>query len=220
MRVLCERGAHPDPNDKMGQTPLSWAAEAGYDTFVDLLLQCNADLNSKDVFGHTPLWWATENGHEDTVNLLLEKGAVDAQAAGLDTGLLRPARQDNREPSEFDQWFSRKRYSRGCTTALRQDEYLDYLEKDFLNETAESFQSSSLPRAVDLCALWANLESQYTSLAGMAFDILSIPAMSAECERVFSSSKLLLDDRRNRMKEDSIMIEASECLRAWVLAEL
>ena len=157
------------------------------------------------------LWESMYKGHDDSAG-------VDAQAAGLDTGLFRPARQDNREPSEFDQWFSRKRYSRGCTTASRQDEYLDYLERDFLNETPESFQSSSLPRAVDLCAFWANLESQYPSLAGMAFDMLSIPAMSAECERVFSSSKLLLDDRRNRMKED--MIKASECLRAWVLAEL
>ena len=50
----------------------------------------------------------------------------------------------------------------------------------------------------------------------MAFDVLSIPAMSSECERIFSSTKILLSDRRARMKED--IIEASECLRAWFRA--
>ena len=52
----------------------------------------------------------------------------------------------------------------------------------------------------------------------MAFDMLSIPAMSAECERVFSSAKLLITDRRGRLKED--IIEASECLKSWIEAEL
>ena len=47
----------------------------------------------------------------------------------------------------------------------------------------------------------------------MALDILAIPAMSSEIERVFSSSALLLTDRRNRLKED--IIEASECMRSW-----
>ena len=50
----------------------------------------------------------------------------------------------------------------------------------------------------------------------MAFDMLLIPVMSAECERVFSAVKLLLSDRRAQMKED--IIKASECLRAWLQA--
>ena len=37
--------------------------------------------------------------------------------------------------------------------------------------------------------------------------------MSSEIERVFSSSALLLTDRRNRLKED--IIEASECMKSW-----
>jgi hAT family C-terminal dimerisation region len=47
----------------------------------------------------------------------------------------------------------------------------------------------------------------------MALDILSILAMSAECERVFSSTKILISDRRNRLKDD--IIEANECIRHW-----
>jgi hypothetical protein len=52
----------------------------------------------------------------------------------------------------------------------------------------------------------------------MAFDLLSIPLMSAECERVFSSAKLLITERRNRLKDD--IIKACTCLRAWYKEEL
>jgi hypothetical protein len=51
------------------------------------------------------------------------------------------------------------------------------------------------------------------SLAQMALDLLSIPAMAAECERVFSSAKILISDRRNRLKDD--IVEANECIRYW-----
>ena len=47
----------------------------------------------------------------------------------------------------------------------------------------------------------------------MALDILAVPPMSDDCERLFSSAKLLLTDRRSRLQMD--IIEASECLRAW-----
>jgi hypothetical protein len=47
----------------------------------------------------------------------------------------------------------------------------------------------------------------------MALDIHSIPAMSANVERLFSSCKIVLTDRRNRMTMDSL--EAIECLQSW-----
>ena len=37
--------------------------------------------------------------------------------------------------------------------------------------------------------------------------------MSAECERVFSSAKLLISDTRNQLSVD--IIEANKCLKAW-----
>jgi hypothetical protein len=46
-----------------------------------------------------------------------------------------------------------------------------------------------------------------------ASDTLAIPAMSAECERVFSSTKKLITPERNRLTEE--IIEASECLKNW-----
>jgi hAT family C-terminal dimerisation region len=48
----------------------------------------------------------------------------------------------------------------------------------------------------------------------MAKDIMSIPGMSAEAERLFSSTKLMLPPSRSSLLEDGI--EAAECIRSWV----
>ena len=47
----------------------------------------------------------------------------------------------------------------------------------------------------------------------MALDHLSIHAMSAELERLFSDTKITLQDRRNRLGID--IIEAIECIKSW-----
>ena len=61
---------------------------------------------------------------------------------------------------------------------------------------------------------WATAGSP--RLAQMAYDLLSIPAMSAETERVFSGAKLTISPNRNRLAED--IIEATECLKRWYKA--
>ena len=48
----------------------------------------------------------------------------------------------------------------------------------------------------------------------MALDILSIPAMSAEPERLFSGAKITITDRRNKLGIESI--QAIECLKSWL----
>lgn len=47
----------------------------------------------------------------------------------------------------------------------------------------------------------------------MALNILSILAIAADVERLFSSAGLTLTDRRNRMGVD--LLEALECLKSW-----
>lgn len=54
---------------------------------------------------------------------------------------------------------------------------------------------------------------QHPALRQLAFDTLSTPAMSTECERVFSSAKKQVSSARNALKED--IIEATECLKSW-----
>ena len=68
-------------------------------------------------------------------------------------------------------------------------------------------------RITNIIQWWQDHAAASPRLARMALDILSVPAMSGEVERVFSSAKLLLPDSRNRLKEDAI--EACECLKSW-----
>jgi hypothetical protein len=48
----------------------------------------------------------------------------------------------------------------------------------------------------------------------MAFDILLIPAMSADPKRLFSGAKITISDRRNRF--NIYTIKALECLKSWL----
>ena len=54
----------------------------------------------------------------------------------------------------------------------------------------------------------------YPNLSVMALDILSIPAMAAEPERLFSGAKITIIDRRNSLEIEAI--EAIECLKSWL----
>ena len=82
----------------------------------------------------------------------------------------------------------------------RVDEYKEY------NKLRPAPAENALHWWRDHAQIWPNM-------ARMAFDLLSIPAMSAECERVFSQAKLLITTQRNRLG-DSI-IDAVECLKHW-----
>jgi hypothetical protein len=63
---------------------------------------------------------------------------------------------------------------------------------------------------------WIEKKADWPILAQLALDLLAIPAMAAEDERVFSSTGKLITADRNQLDEDSI--EAVECLRHWYRA--
>jgi hypothetical protein len=56
---------------------------------------------------------------------------------------------------------------------------------------------------------WIDHEADYPILAKMAFDLFSVPAMSSECERIFSQAKKVITDERNRINSDTVA--AIEC---------
>ena len=60
---------------------------------------------------------------------------------------------------------------------------------------------------------WWNAPHNNPALKQQALDLFSIPAMSTEIERVFSSTRMLLSAQRQRINEESI--EESELLRHW-----
>lgn len=69
----------------------------------------------------------------------------------------------------------------------------------------------------DVIVWWESCGIIGEPISQMGWDMIAIPAMSSECERVFSSAGRLITPVRNRLKED--VIEASECLSAWYKQE-
>ena len=51
----------------------------------------------------------------------------------------------------------------------------------------------------DVVQYWLDRYESQLDLARFALDILTMPPMSDECERLFSSCKILLNDRRSRL---------------------
>ena len=77
MRLLLEKGASPNSEDRKGRTPLWWAAgsQRGTTAIVQLLLEKGADVNSQDYNDSTPLEQASKQSNWAIVRLLEEKGA-------------------------------------------------------------------------------------------------------------------------------------------------
>jgi hypothetical protein len=84
-------------------------------------------------------------------------------------------------------------------------------------DTYKSFTAQT-PIAIDCSALawWLREEQQqrYPRLSRMAIDILSIPAMSAEPERVFSGARRTIS--WDRCQLGSRTIERGECMKSWI----
>ncbi|CAJ0549768.1 Ff.00g033810.m01.CDS01 [Fusarium sp. VM40] len=92
---LLRAGFHPDSGDSQGRTPLSYAAELGYEAIVSLFLEAGAEADSKGSeehenkeeeslwppsnngghAGRTPLSFAAEYGHVEASKMLIGHGA-------------------------------------------------------------------------------------------------------------------------------------------------
>ena len=81
-----------------------------------------------------------------------------------------------------------------------------------LMPTSMARQSSSR-NADDVIPWLLRAENTWPAMKQQALDLLSIPAMSAELERVFSQAKLTITPTRNRLSEQTI--EMLELLRYW-----
>jgi hAT family C-terminal dimerisation region len=132
--------------------------------------------------------------------------------AGIDTRMTqargpRPAqsRPLNRLPNKFTEW-KHALYEKVPTNQYM-DEYTRYCEAP----PHHDFD--------DVRDWWLELQQQavYPNLSKMALNLLSIPAMSAAPERLFSSCKITITDRRNKLSIK--VIEALECLRSWYQVE-
>ncbi|KAK3299914.1 ankyrin repeat-containing domain protein [Chaetomium fimeti] len=70
IKALLEGGAEVDSKDSSGRTPLSLAAEHGYEAVAKLLLENGAEIDLKDAQGYAPIDWAAKGGHVAVSKLL------------------------------------------------------------------------------------------------------------------------------------------------------
>ncbi|GFF44915.1 hypothetical protein IFM58399_07413 [Aspergillus lentulus] len=83
------------------RTPLSWAAQEGRISIIQLLLQTETSVDDMDAMGRTPLSRASENGHEAVAELLISNGAdVNAASYGR-TPLFHAVEEGHGEVAEL-----------------------------------------------------------------------------------------------------------------------
>lgn len=63
---------------------------------------------------------------------------------------------------------------------------------------------------------WLTMRNKYPNLARLAIDVLSVPASSCDCERMFSELGDLLEPRRRQIS--SQLLAAIQCVRGWIKA--
>lgn len=74
-------------------------------------------------------------------------------------------------------------------------------------------QAGPLIDDVTVYQWWAGQEGTMPRMAQWAYDTLSIPAMSSECERLFSGAKLTITAQRKSLLPN--IIEAVEMMNSW-----
>ncbi|KAL5592518.1 hypothetical protein FOBRF1_013544 [Fusarium oxysporum] len=115
-----------------------------------------------------------------------------------------PARKERAPDPAFDRQREHKRIRTDAPVSAT-DLYEKYISTDRLHDDEAGYD--------DAIAYWLSRYDPQRDLARFALDLFAISPMSDECERLFSSAKLTIVDRRGRLKAD--IIEACECLRAW-----
>ena len=111
------------------------------------------------------------------------------------------------ERSKFDNLLQSDEDFAAFDAAAPIDRYYDYCSNHL----------TAFAKCPDVVVWWDSCGHMDDPVSLMAWDMITIPAMSSECERVFSSAGRLITPLRNRLKE--VVIEASECLNAWYKQE-
>jgi hypothetical protein len=80
------------------------------------------------------------------------------------------------------------------TVTVTDDEVLLWLQSDFDTEIDDD----------DLLSFWKRKKTQFPTIAGIARKVLAIPAANTSVERLFSSTKNIIGDRRTRLGVEKI----------------
>lgn len=134
--------------------------------------------------------WKTYKPHRQPLN---PRTTIPATTSGIDDAIgAFTSRPDNREE------------------VAHQDEYYRWktLEETW---TKEQYLSDGNP-----VKYWVQLRSKYPCLSQFAIDILTVPASSCDCERLFSELGDLLEPKRRAIGSE--LLAALQLVRAWIRA--
>jgi hAT family C-terminal dimerisation region len=163
------------------------------------------DPSSKFEFFETCSWHVSEieNAEKMVIELWRKNykssGAAQTDESGSQTTSQTVSQSLSRESGDGDfvEWRAKKRRVSDA------DELEQYLAMPFSVDSSE----------MEIIQWWYNKRDLWPMLSKMALDIFSIPSMSADAERLFSSGKLVLRDTRSRLSAESIA--ALETLKSW-----
>jgi hypothetical protein len=99
----------------------------------------------------------------------------------------------------------------GRSSSLEHSLNMDYDEYD---HWLSSPDVKNDPLVTDPIQYWWERRKDYPRLSQMALDLLSVPPMSAECERLFSVAGQMVSPLRTRLEASTIGI--TQTLRSWV----
>lgn len=106
--------------------------------------------------------------------------------------------------SSFDKY--RNTYRQSQPAWSQSDEYTRW----------QANTSSGERDITDPIEYWVLKRFEYPRLSRMALDVMTVPAMSSECERLFSATGLMVTPLRNRL--DAGTIGLIQTLRSWLRA--
>ena len=136
---------------------------------------------------------------KDQMKTFWETKYKPIQGTIISSTIQPPSAPPTKAPNDFLEWL--KDDDDDDPTA---DEYARYILQPQVPGIKQGYKWWLEPRQ----------QKNFPNLCKMALDILSIPAMSADPERLFSGAKITISDRRNRLR--IYTIEALECLKSWL----
>lgn len=141
----------------------------------------------------------TQLSHMHTKFQLLWSEYKPAPAATLTTAVRRPS------ISSFDEMID---------SALDNDNE-DVTEDDELERWLKEpmWTSDQYKEGCTAVQYWKQLEPKYPNLSQLALDVLTIPASSADCERVFSETGDIMEPQRRKL--GSQLLAALICVQRW-----
>ena len=177
--------------------------------------RCAVALHPANKFTYFELEWSHKKKWINEAKRVVQDVYAQYEEAAAEVDIAEPTQEEDNEVStDSDTALDllqqarkrRKRLAAASASATRGR------KRAKLTSELDEFMARSNKSDLDVedpMEWWVRHASDYPVLSKMAFDLFSCPAMSAECERVFSQTKRVITDERNRLNSGTVA--AIEC---------